>query len=59
MGAIIITCACGSEKTNHVRTMETGVATYEHVYVCKDCELTMVFRMSQILAARSDPDCLV
>ena len=59
MGAIEIRCACGSLKTNHVRTIETDVATYEHVYVCKDCELTMVFRMSHILSAKSDPDCLV
>ena len=59
MGAIVITCACGSTKTNHVRTIETDVATYEHVFVCKDCETTIVFRMQQILSAKSDPSYLV
>jgi len=59
MGAIEITCPCGSDKTSHVRTIEIDTATFEHVFVCVDCKLTMVFRMSQILAARSDPDCLV
>ena len=59
MGAIEITCVCGSTKMNNVRTIETGDATYEHVFVCKDCELTVVFRMTQILSVRSDPSCLV
>jgi hypothetical protein len=59
MGAIEITCSCGSEKTNHVRTIETANATYEHVFVCKDCNLTIVFRMIQILSVKSDPRCWV
>ena len=57
-GAIVITCSCGSDKTSHVQTIEIDTVTFEHVFVCMDCEMTMVFRMIQILAARSDPDCL-
>jgi len=59
MGLIEIKCVCGSLRTSHVRTIETGDAIYEHVFVCKDCETTVVFRMTQILCAKSDPSLLV
>lgn len=59
MGAIVIICPCGSDQTLHARTVEVDIAIYEHVFVCKDCETTMVFRNEQILSAKSDPDCLV
>ena len=59
MGAIVIVCHCGSDKVNHVRMIEVDVATYKHIFVCKDCETTMVFRLSQILAAKCDPSYLV
>jgi len=59
MGAISIKCSCGSERTSPIRTLETDVGIYEHIFVCLDCDTTMVFRMAQILSARSDPNCLV
>jgi len=58
MGAIAIICSYGSKKTSPVRTIEIESAIYEHVFICNDCDLTMVFRMTQILSARNDPNCL-
>jgi len=59
MGAVIIICSCESKNTMHVSTTETGPGIYEHIFVCKDCETTSVFRMTQLLSARSDPNCLI
>lgn len=59
MGEILIRCHCGSKNTMHARTVEIEFATYEHVFVCKDCETTLVFQNKQILSAKSDSSCLV
>ena len=59
MGSIGIQCTCGSKSANPVRSLEIDIGIYEHVFVCLHCETTMVFRVSQILAVKSDPNCLV
>lgn len=56
MGAIVIICHCGSDNVNHVRALETDVGIYEHVFLCKTCETTMVFRVSQILTCQMEKE---
>ena len=56
MGAIVIICHCGSDNVNHVRALETDVGIYEHVFLCKTCKTTMVFRVSQILTCQMEKE---